>query len=254
MYPCGPLGCSFRTVRGIQGTADTQQLVAKSRYKGFPASFTSVPTKQSPKKDPGTLESPQKSPQKAVQSELVRAQSEKGSRRDSADKAATQMSGCQEQGETLSPRGVLEGFGSFADSCNSSPASGTFLNQGGWSPQNCRKSLLSPISTSSEEGPKSDRQKPCLTLWKSMSMRRWNTFPASNQKAPKRSPSNFLAQSVLRLCQGPHPLTPSPSLDREAASAALCSVVAEKPHWRFFSADELCSATDNFNPGEFVGQ
>lgn len=174
-------------------------------------------------------------------------------RRDSTDRATSKMSPCQDQGEALSPRGVLDGLGSFADSCNSSP-SGSYTNQGGWSPQNCRKSLLSPISSSSDESRNSERQKPCLTLWKSMSMRRWNTFPASNQKAPKRSPSNFLAQRVLRLCQGPHPLTPSPSLDREQASAMLCSALTVKPHWRFFSAEELSAATGNFNPGEFLPQ
>lgn len=223
---------------------DTQQLLAKSRYKGFPAPFNTVPSKQAAKEavtGKGSL------------FETARSSIDKTSRRDSTDRATSQMSPCHDQGEALSPRGVLDGLGSFADSCNSSP-SGSYNTQGGWSPQNCRKSLLSPISSSSDEGRNTERQKPCLTLWKSMSMRRWNTFPASNQKAPKRSPSNFLAQSVLRLCQGPHPLTPSPSLDRDQASAMLCSALKGKPHWRFFSAEELSAATDNFNPGNIVGK
>ncbi|CAM6115585.1 unnamed protein product [Calypogeia fissa] len=237
---------------------DTQQLLAKSRYKGFPAPFNSALSKPPASSKEEVVPVKYSPPFEASRSSTDKAAA---SRRDSNDRATTQShsqmsGGCLDQGgEALSPRGVLDGLESFADSCNSSP-SGSYNNQGGWSPQNCRKSLLSPISSSSDEGGRhSDRQqKPCLTLWKSMSMRRWNTFPASNQKAPKRSPSNFLAQSVLRLCQGPHPLTPSPSLDRDQASAVLCSALTGKPHWRFFSAEELSAATHNFNPDNIVGK
>ncbi|BFI23581.1 protein MpRLK-Pelle_RLCK-Vib [Marchantia polymorpha subsp. ruderalis] len=268
-------------------TEDMQELLAKSRYKGLEAPFFGPAPKHSsrqsskqtspvkasyfdPARDSFSTSrlfkdaSPSKcslieSGRESFSSSKVHSKEVKCTMfelgRDSVDRASP-ISGCEEHhAEMLSPRNVLDGPGSFADSCTSSP-SGSY-NPGSWSPSNARKSLLSPLSSSSEEARHSvseRQQKPCLTLWKNMSMRRWHTFPSTNQKAPKRSPSNFLATSVLKLCNGPTPLSPSPSMDRDQAGALLCSALSDKPHWKFFTFEELAIATDNFNPGNIVGK
>ncbi len=157
--------------------------------------------------------------------------------------------------ECCSPRAVLEGPGSSAESeAGSSPTSTSYavdIEANAWTALPTTRETLGnvPLPTAADDGAGFcsmssliPQQKHCIQgLWRSFATKRWQSFPSSYRKKEMAISDPILVN--------PEDVEEDSFGQQDAAHSLLSAAGNQRRSWKTFTHEEISLATNNFDPG-----
>ncbi|KAH8966451.1 hypothetical protein BDL97_03G025700 [Sphagnum fallax] len=162
--------------------------------------------------------------------------------------------------ECCSPRAVLEGPGSSAESeAGSSPTSTSYavdIEANAWTALPTTRETLGnvPLPTAADDGAGFcsmssliPQQKHCIQgLWRSFATKRWQSFPSSYRKKEMTISDPILVN--------PEDVEEDSFGQQDAAHSLLSAAGNQRRSWKTFTHEEISLATNNFDPENVVGK